>query len=381
MNRILRWGSLITLILIFAVSCTDSSEDLDAGTQRADQINATISKDSISVDISGRLIRDNSRIDRRYGSVEFTPIYTYPTTYEPASMNTQINTEVDLQDQRESLELLDNSGNVVKSIVLQRSIGRSSFSVLLIDPPDFDSVAIISDDRKLDTNLQISPSRPAVSIKSPAKNQIFYGSDQIELAWEASDPDGDQLSYKVQYSPDGGKTYTTIVSDYEDTILSIDRSNVYGSNQTRYRVIASDGIRSATAESDIFTVEECFFESLKGNVALANDLDFLSDENQPSEFYFGEGLKRRFKEIKAFNFRYYRYKRDLSNHKLVLEFRDGSDNLLRQERTYLNISVPDWDDPKPRYTFSLIIACVPDYAYITAKWEDKELENRDSNQN
>lgn len=379
MNRILPLGSSIVLMLIFAASCAGSSENLDTETQLPDSINATISKGSTSVHISGRLIRDISGIDRRYNSVEFNPIYTYPTTYGPTSMRIQTNTEVYIPGLTESLELLDNSGNVVESFVLNKR--GDSFSILLIDPPDFDDIAIISGERALKTNLNISPSSPVVSIKSPVSNQIFYGSDQIELTWEANDPDGDELSYKVQYSTDGGETYTTIISDYEDTKLSIDRSNVYGSNQTRYRVIASDGMRSATAESDIFTVEECLFESLDGNVILEKNLDFLSDENQPSEFYFEEGAKKRYREIKALSFRIYRHERDLSDHKLVLEFRDGAGNILRQERAYLNIFVPDWDDPKPEYTFSLIVACVPDYAYITAKWKDKKLEEVGSEQN
>ena len=380
MNRILLLGSSIVLMLVLAASCAGSSENLDTETQLPDSMKATIDKDSMSVHISGKLIRDISGIDRRYNSVEFNPIYTYPTTYGPTSMRTQTNTEVYIPGLTESLELLDNSGNVVESFVLNNKRGNS-FSILLIDPPDFDDIAIISGERALETNLYISPSRPVVSIKSPVSNQIFYGSDQIELTWEANDPDGDELSYKVQYSTDGGETYTTIISDYEDTKLSIDRSNVYGSNQTRYRVIASDGMRSATAESDIFAVEECLFESIDGSVILEKNLEFLSEENQPSEFYFGEGAKKRYKEIKALSFRIYRHKRDLSNRKFVLEFRDEAGNILRQERTYLNIFVPNWDDPKPRYTFSLIVDCVPDYAYITAKWEDEKLEEVGSEQN
>lgn len=379
MNRILLLGSSIVLMLVLAASCAGSSENLDTETQLPDSMKATIDKDSMSVHISGKLIRDISGVDRRYNSVEFNPIYTYPTTYGPTSMRTQTNTGVYIPGLRESLELLDDSGNVVESFMLNKR--GDSFSILLIDPPDFDDIAIISGERALETNLYISPSRPVVSIKSPVSNQIFNGSDQIELTWEANDPDGDELSYKVQYSTDGGETYTTIISDYEDTKLSIDRSNVYGSNQTRYRVIASDGMRSTTAESDIFAVEECLFESLDGSIILKNNLEFLSEGNQPSEFYFGEGAKKRYKEVKALSFRIYRQKRDLSNHKLVLEFRDGTGNILRQERTYLNIFVPDWDDPKPKYTFSLIVACVPDYAYITAKWEDKKLEEAGSEQN
>ena len=78
--------------------------------------------------------------------------------------------------------------------------------------------------------------------------------DTVEFSWSGSDADGDDLSYLVQYSTDGGDSYETIAVDYESSTLSLRRSSLAGSSRARIRVVASDGARSATAQSAVFSV-------------------------------------------------------------------------------------------------------------------------------
>ena len=65
---------------------------------------------------------------------------------------------------------------------------------------------------------------------------------------------GDELSYWVEYSTDDGATYETVASNYRATTLTVDRGRPAGSDNAMVRVTASDGLRSAAADSAAFTV-------------------------------------------------------------------------------------------------------------------------------
>ena len=80
------------------------------------------------------------------------------------------------------------------------------------------------------------------------------GSETVSFSWFAADPDGDALTYSVAYSTDGGESYETLSVGQAQQRLSLSRSRLAGSARARVRVIASDGTRSTTAESALFTV-------------------------------------------------------------------------------------------------------------------------------
>lgn len=78
---------------------------------------------------------------------------------------------------------------------------------------------------------------------------------------------------------------------------------------------------------------------------------------------------------------------NLSNGRLVLEFRDAQGNVLREKSTYISTSHADYT-PMPiewlpegvsysvdsiNYTFSLSLMCPPIFKYITIKWDGIEL--------
>lgn len=78
---------------------------------------------------------------------------------------------------------------------------------------------------------------------------------------------------------------------------------------------------------------------------------------------------------------------NLSNGRLVLEFRDAQRNVLREKSTYISTSHTDYI-PMPiewlpegvsysvdsiNYTFSLSLMCPPIFKYITIKWDGIEL--------
>ena len=94
-----------------------------------------------------------------------------------------------------------------------------------------------------------------MSVTAPTAGQVLSG-DEVTFSWTGSDADGDDLSYTVEYSSDGGTSYETIAVGYESTSLTVDRASLAGSATSKVKVTAADGTRTASAESPVFTVSQ-----------------------------------------------------------------------------------------------------------------------------
>lgn len=75
----------------------------------------------------------------------------------------------------------------------------------------------------------------------------------VTLGWTASDSDGDPLTFDILYSRDGGASFQPVRTHVTGNSASIDSSH-FGGGQGILRVIASDGVNSAQADSAPFTV-------------------------------------------------------------------------------------------------------------------------------
>jgi hypothetical protein len=100
--------------------------------------------------------------------------------------------------------------------------------------------------------IQQSPNAPTISITAPAGGENWSGVQTLK--WDASDPDGDPLSYTVLYSQDNGTTWNPVSSGITDTQLDVDLDQLPGGNQAIFRVIASDGFNNSQADSNPITV-------------------------------------------------------------------------------------------------------------------------------
>ena len=125
-------------------------------------------------------------------------------------------------------------------------------AVLNLHPLVFASYRITEDSAVL-AQAEASPSAPRLTITSPSSARSFAAST-VEVSWTGADPDGDNLTYLVQYSNNGGDSYDTVANGVTATSVQIDRGHLAGSTQARIRVIASDGVRSTTAQSLVFSV-------------------------------------------------------------------------------------------------------------------------------
>jgi hypothetical protein len=92
----------------------------------------------------------------------------------------------------------------------------------------------------------VSANAPAIEILSPAQGSVVTPANgRVRIEWRATDADGDDLDYLVFYSPDGGRSWRPLDDEREESSYDLE---IVGRPAPRVRVIATDGVRSATAE-------------------------------------------------------------------------------------------------------------------------------------
>jgi hypothetical protein len=90
---------------------------------------------------------------------------------------------------------------------------------------------------------------------TPNGGETWPESGLQRIEWHASDADGDQLYYQVQYSIDAGETWSSISIEMTENFMEIDAGLLGGSDQVMVRVIASDGFNTVRDDSDaVFSV-------------------------------------------------------------------------------------------------------------------------------
>lgn len=139
--------------------------------------------------------------------------------------------------------------------------GASRAFGLLIPAPETPvaEVRLLAGEIVID-RLQPGMASPTLEVLAPAGGEV--ASDEVNLRWRATDPDGDPLRFTVQYSPDQGEHWLALVENEAilaetDTFsLVLDLQGVPGSNgpNALLRVLASDGYNTAYALSAPFTV-------------------------------------------------------------------------------------------------------------------------------
>lgn len=124
------------------------------------------------------------------------------------------------------------------------------FFEVLPCPDGAEIVRIYRDDDVIAT-LDVSSSVPTVNILTPNGGEA--PDENLLITWEAFDADGDDLTYTILYSADGGDTYQPIVTGYLWNDYNVtDLNDLAGSGQGVIKVIASDGFNTGMDTSDGF---------------------------------------------------------------------------------------------------------------------------------
>ncbi|MEM2925090.1 MAG: thrombospondin type 3 repeat-containing protein [Methanocellales archaeon] len=98
------------------------------------------------------------------------------------------------------------------------------------------------------TSREVSENKPEIKVIYPNGGEVFARGEQMKIRWEASDKDGDPLSYSLALSSDG-KTWLPIEIDVKNKEYEL---NTLGLEEGEYlvRVRATDGVNTAEDTSD-----------------------------------------------------------------------------------------------------------------------------------
>ncbi len=94
-----------------------------------------------------------------------------------------------------------------------------------------------------------SKSTPAVNVVFPNGGESLNG-NSTTFRWEASDADGDSLTYVIQFSKDGGSTWRTLDLDWPEKTYEVTLDQLGETLTGRIRIMASDGFNVSTDDSD-----------------------------------------------------------------------------------------------------------------------------------
>jgi len=123
-----------------------------------------------------------------------------------------------------TLQAIDEQGVTVEEVSFGPNLGvteeiskSASFSVPVSNESNISEVKVrYEGEGKASGNVigttAASLNPPDITVESPNGGENL-GGDQTTVKWSASDPDSDSLSYVVQYSQNGGNTWSTINAD------------------------------------------------------------------------------------------------------------------------------------------------------------------------
>jgi hypothetical protein len=156
-----------------------------------------------------------------------------------------------------SLRLLDASNNILADYaftpVQNTDLDSLDFAQVVDFEPGTRQVQVV----ELDGNVVLATQ--AVSANPPSVSNVALQdapdpvTGVVTLAWTASDPDaGDTLSFDIVYSRDNGVEFQPVAAGLTGSSAQIDTASLGGSGTALLRVIASDGVNSAYADSAPF---------------------------------------------------------------------------------------------------------------------------------
>ena len=156
---------------------------------------------------------------------------------------------------RYTARLLDGASNVLASLPL--TLGALSddpqnlraFIGLVQRPVGLARLQILTDGG-VSVGRAASAHAPTVTLAPPGGPVAGAWT----LTWSAGDLDGDPLRYWVQVSDDDGATWRTLATNLGQTSLTVSTATLPGADAGRFRVIASDGLLSASSVSGVVSL-------------------------------------------------------------------------------------------------------------------------------
>jgi hypothetical protein len=126
-------------------------------------------------------------------------------------------------------------------------LDERSFYVRAPLPDGLALVSLLYANQELATR-RASRAAPSVQFVEP-KGGDRWSDGVVDLIWSGADADGDLLQYVLSYSYDEGRSWIPIAADLTGTRYSLDLKQIQGGKKVRFRVMATDGFQTSTAES------------------------------------------------------------------------------------------------------------------------------------
>lgn len=153
-----------------------------------------------------------------------------------------------------TLSLEDASGNSLFSLPLyntesphEKSIGQTVTEVVPFMPGT--KFIRIRNGEAILAERTVSNNNPVVTLNTQNSGGVL--TLPVAINWSGNDPDGDRLTYTLQYSYDGGENWSSILRDVEGTGVILESFNgLPGSEIGFFRVIANDGVNTGFDAND-----------------------------------------------------------------------------------------------------------------------------------
>jgi parallel beta-helix repeat protein len=185
--------------------------------------------------ISGMIYEDDT--------VELDPSYVFETETEAVEPGDY------------AVKCLAGDGSVLSEVSFAAGFEdqeASPFALLVPCPEETEKVVVCNESAVLEEVIT-SANPPTVSIVAPSAGESPSGT--YEVAWAASDPDGDDLSYTLLHSSDG-INWVTVALDLDQETCAVDLGSLPGGLNCLFKVLATDGFNTVEAVSDGFSVED-----------------------------------------------------------------------------------------------------------------------------
>jgi hypothetical protein len=121
------------------------------------------------------------------------------------------------------------------------------FAFRLPEQPGAAKILLTKGTQTLDT-IQVSDHAPSVTVLEPNGGENWNSTHTIR--WQASDQDGDPLTFIILYSPDDGNSWLPVAWGIQGRSYNVDIESLPGSDKGRVRLIATDGYRTTLDDSD-----------------------------------------------------------------------------------------------------------------------------------
>ena len=201
----------------------------------------------VPMDLQEDYLLVGATVDFDAGTAQFRPCLPLTTTNAPPGEPPGTNF---------LLEALNGSGTTLQSIEFalapnpfgEEGTNQSASFIVALASDAAIRTLMLWHNGSLMATLIASPHAPTLTLLTPNGGQDF-GTGTVSVAWSGTDADGDTLAYTVQCSADNGASWKTLAVDVPDESLEFDSSQLPATTKGLIRVIASDGLNTATAQS------------------------------------------------------------------------------------------------------------------------------------